>query len=515
MKKIVIVLLILLLMSGCNVTIHEEISDEDSSYDFNIKDAYNNVSYSNGVKYIELGNENINITSAGEYLLKGNLVGSIIIDVSKEDMVHLFLNGVDINSNDFASIYVKEADKVVVTLLEDSVNNLCDESDYNQIDENDVDGLIFSKGDLIINGSGTLNVNTNNKHGIVSKDDLVINGGTINVVSKNQGIAGKDCVKIYDGNININCGTDAIKSDNDEDENKGYVYIAGGNIVIENADDAIQGYRLIEVVDGYIDIKNSFEGFEAQYININGGTININSSDDGMNATDKTNTQSGFGFNEDASIQINNGTIYINADGDGLDSNGTIYLNGGSLIVDGPSSSGNCAFDFETGGYAMGGSALMIGSSSMAEAFSDDSTGCNLLYCFDKNYEAGTNITITDGSDNIIFEHTSIKPFSCIQVTSLSFSVEDTITITIDEDIYTYTLDSITNSNSRGGMMPNGQDQHGNRLGRDDNFEMGDFDPSSSERPEIPEEEIPEDMPEKPVGDFPVRQRNDRQKNGT
>lgn len=501
MKKIVLVLLTLLLLCGCNSVIHEETSDESTSYDFNIKDAYNNASYTNKVKTIELASEDINISSAGEYLLEGKLTGSIIVDVSKDDMVHLFLNGVDIDSNDFASIYVKEADTVVITLLEDSVNNLCDESDYNQIDENDVDGLIFSKGDLIINGSGTLNVDTNYKHGIVSKDDLVISGGTINVSSKSQGITGKDCVKIYDGNINIDCGTDAIKSNNDEDENKGYVYIAGGNIVIENSDDAMQGYKLIEIAGGNIDIKNSYEGLEAQYININGGNININSSDDGMNATDKSNTHSSFGVGEDASIQINAGTVYINAEGDGVDSNGTIYLNGGSLIVDGPRSSGDCAFDYETYGYAMGSNTFMVGSSGMAEAFSDDSSQCNLLYCLDKNYEAGTSITITDESGNIFFEHTSKKSFSCIQVTSPSFNVGDTINITIGEDTYTYTLESITNSNSKGGMMPGGQGQQGDRPGRGDNGDMGDFDPSSGERPEMPEGEVPE----KPEGSFPER----------
>lgn len=499
MKKIVLVLS-LLLLCGCNSVIHEESNDANASYDFNIKDAYNNITYSGDVNTIELANEDINITSAGEYLIQGKLEGSIIVDVEKDEMVHLFLDGVDINSNDFASLYVKEADTVVITLLENSINNLCDESEYKQIDENDVDGLIFSKADLIINGSGTLNVNANYKHGVVSKDDLVINGGTINVSSNNQGIAGKDCIKIYDGNICIDCGKDAIKSDNDEDENKGYVYIAGGNIVIENADDGIQGYRLIEIIDGNIDIKNSEEGLEAQYININGGIININSSDDGMNASDKSNSHSSFGVGEDASIQINGGTIYISAQGDGTDSNGTIYLNGGSLTIDGPSSSSNCAFDYETYGYANGGNAFMIGSSSMAEAFSDDSNQCNLLYCLNRNYEEGTSITITNENDDIIFEHTSAKSFSCIQATSPLFNVGDTLTITIGEDTYTYTLESTTNSNGRGGMTPGGQGQQDNKHGRGDNSNMENFDPNNGERPEMPE-----DMPEMPEGGFPER----------
>ena len=519
MKKILLILL-LILLCGCNSVINENSKEQESTYDFTIKDAYNNITCPSNAKTINLEDEDIYITSSGDYLLKGDLKGSIIVNTNKNGMVHLFFDGVNINSDNFASIYIKEADKVVITLLEDSINTLNDESEYIQIDDNDVDALIFSKADLIINGNGTLNVNANYKHGIVSKDDLVINGGTIDVVSQNQGIAGKDRVKIFAGNINIDCGKDAIKSDNDEDEYKGFVYIAGGNITIENADDAVQAYRLIEIVDGVIDIKNSYEGLESQYININGGTININSSDDGMNAVDKSNSNFGFGINQDASIKINDGTVYINADGDGIDSNGTIYLNGGQIIVDGPSSSADCAFDYETAGYANKGEIIMVGASGMAEDFSDDSTQCNLLYCLDKNYEANTKIVVKDANDNIIFEHTSTKSFSCIYVSSSSFSQGDTITISVGEDDYSYTLESITNStgrggigsfdNEQGGMMPRGMGGGNFQEGEMNQREMGGdfkndrfshdengFDPNNFERQNPPE--MPEgDLPQKP-----------------
>ena len=92
---------------------------------------------------------------------------------------------------------IKEADKVFITLADNSTNTLSDASSYSlTIDDSTVVSAIFSKPDLAIYGSGSLTVNGNHKHGIVSKDDLIITSGTINVSSKSSGIDGRDCVKI-------------------------------------------------------------------------------------------------------------------------------------------------------------------------------------------------------------------------------------------------------------------------------------------------------------------------------
>ena len=88
-------------------------------------------------------------------------------------------------------------------------------------DDSNTDGAIFSKTDLTINGSGTLTVNANYKHGIVSKDDLVITDGNINVTSASTAMEGKDSVKISGGTFNISAGTNGIKSTNAEASDKG------------------------------------------------------------------------------------------------------------------------------------------------------------------------------------------------------------------------------------------------------------------------------------------------------
>ena len=526
MKKFIIVLLAFLL-TGCNAVISDA-KTSSSSFDLTIdsKDLDDSYSTLNSTT-IELGNEDVYIKNQGTYILTGTMNNaSVIVETAKDKEVRLVLDNVTINSGDFASIYIIESDKVTITLAEGSTNTLSDSKEHTQIDDNDVDSVIFSKADLVINGQGTLNVSSDIGHGIVSKDDLIIAGGTINVTSKKQGISGKDTVKIHDGTLNITSGTDSIKSDNDEDEDRGYVYISGGIINIDSEDDAIQGYHLIQVDGGTININKSYEGLEAQHVVINDGDITINASDDGINAVDKSEssqediTQANqemrrpmmMGGSTNADLTINGGSVYINANGDGIDSNGTVTLNGGSLLIDGPVSGGDQAFDYETGGYAYGSEALCIGSSQMAESFSEESTQCNLLYNLGTSYEANSEIVIYTEDNEIIFNHTSKKSFESILLTSSKIKQGDTITIKINDDEYTYTFTNITNSEGQSGFGNPGQrgnmqpGEFGDMREQDKNFDPSNmperdenFNPDEMKKPS---EEFDFENRERPDGEF-------------
>ncbi len=215
---------------------------------------------------------NLTITKEGSYVVEGILKdGQIIIDAGDNDKIQLILNGASITCLSNAPIYIKNADKVFITLAKATNNSLIDGSEYIQLDENQVDGVIYSKSDLTLNGSGSLTITGNYKHGIVSKDDLVITGGTYAINAVKDAINGKDCVKIKDGKFTLNAATgNGIQSKNGDDTTKGYVYINGGTI----------------------DIVNSVEGIEGTAIVIEDGIININSSDDGFNAASKSTVAS-------------------------------------------------------------------------------------------------------------------------------------------------------------------------------------------------------------------------------
>ena len=249
----------------------------------------------------------ITITEEGVYVVSGTLEdGQIIVDASDSDKVQIVLDGVHINCETNAAIYVREADKVFITLAENSSNTLGDGNEYTQIDDNTVDGVIFSKSDLVCNGTGSLTIEADYKHGIVSKDDLVITGGTYKIAAADNGITAKDQIKILDGSFDIDAANSAVKAKNTDDTELGNIYIAGGIFTIEAEQDGFHATGSIVVDDGTITVNSgddgfhadldtvihggtilvekSYEGLEGKRVVVNGGDITINASDDGINA---------------------------------------------------------------------------------------------------------------------------------------------------------------------------------------------------------------------------------------
>lgn len=206
----------------------------------------------------------VTISKDGTYVITGTLNnGQIIVDAGDSDKVHIILNGVTVSYSTNAPIYIKNADKVFITLKEGTKNTLTDGADYVQTDDNNVDGVIFSTADLTINGEGSLDVTGNYKHGIVSKDDLIITGGTINVTAVKDALNGKDCVKIKEGTLKLNADTgNGIQSKNGDDATKGYVYVAGGDITVSNSEEGIEG-TVILIEDGTIHVTAKDDGFNA------------------------------------------------------------------------------------------------------------------------------------------------------------------------------------------------------------------------------------------------------------
>lgn len=235
----------------------------------------------------------LTISREGTYVLTGTLTnGQIIVDAGEKEKVHLIFNGIAVTCSDNAPVYIKTADKVFITLAKDTENTLSDGSNYVLEDEVNVDGVIFSKADLTLNGDGTLNINGNYKHGIVSKDDLVITGGTYNITAVKDALNGKDCVKIKDGILNLTAATgNGIQSKNEDDSTKGYVYIAGGSITISKCKEGIEG-TVITIADGVIIITAEDDGLNAASAGSSTGQFPTPGADtqDSDTETDETGT---------------------------------------------------------------------------------------------------------------------------------------------------------------------------------------------------------------------------------
>ena len=422
-KKVIAVLSLLMLLCGCDAVIYSNETQEE-------------------INVVLSGEDNLTINKAGTYILSGELNGSVIVD-SQGD-VNLVLDGANINATNFAAIYIKTANMCTISLADGSDNYLNDGETYTQIDDNNVDAVIYSKDDLVLTGSGSLTIDGNYKHGIVSKDDLTIDSGIYNVTVNSTGVVGKDHLTINGGTINVTSGKDSLKSNNDEDEDLGIITINGGDININSGDDAITAYTSLIINDGNININKSYEGLESAKITINGGNITIISSDDGINAASKTN---GYSL-----LRINGGNIYINAEGDGIDSNGDIQIEGGNVTVFGADNDGDGALDYDSTALINGGDVIAIGMSGMAENFSSDSSVVSVLYNLDSTYTKGSIITITDSDGNALFTTSSVKSFNSILFSSDKLEVGDTVTIRIDDDSFSYTIEDTISSYGNAGM---------------------------------------------------------------
>ena len=470
------------------------------------------------------------ISNGGWYVLTGTLEdGKIIVDAHDSSKVWIRLNGVTVSCSDDACLRVDQADKVFLTLAEDTENSFSSGTDYSEeaLADN-TGGTIFSHDDLTINGSGSLSITAGFKHGIDVNDSLVITGGTITITAPQDGIHVSDSLRFMEASLTIDAGDDAVHSDDE-------LYIESGTVLINSC----------------------YEGFEAVTIDIAGGDITMYPTDDGINANGGSSTM-GFGGrggggtngmpsppdfsdrdmssmsntseggmpsmpgemsgttstdgemsgmpsqgemssmpgemsgttstdgemtsgmpsqgempstpgempgaaqteNSDTDdtatdekepyIRISGGTLTIinetGRDADGLDSNGSIYIDGGDIRISLLGDGTNNAIDYgsESGGECIvtGGTILAFGGSGMAEEFSENCTQCAVLYNIGSTVEAGTLFSLLDQEGEEIISYTPECSYSSVSFSLPEMTVGETYTVVCGENSSELTMDS-------------------------------------------------------------------------
>ena len=203
---------------------------------------------------VAINGQTMTITAEGTYIFSGTLSeGQIVVDADNAK-VQIVFDNVDITCASSAAVYVKSAEKVFVTLAEGSQNTLRNTDEYVAIDDNNIDAVIFAKSDLTLNGTGSLTIVSAEGHGIVSKDDLKITGGTYDITAAGHALSGKDSVRITDGTFILTAEKDGIHSENADDEEKGYIYIADGDFTITSDGDGMDASSIVQIEDGTFDI---------------------------------------------------------------------------------------------------------------------------------------------------------------------------------------------------------------------------------------------------------------------
>ena len=632
-------------------------SSEDSAYtysDYELDDSFDRQSaasitlsgstaQSNG-SGVSINNATVTISKEGCYLISGELEdGQIIVDAGDSDKVQLVLDNASIHCSTGSAILVRNADKVKVTLAADSENELSDGTEY-QTDNDNPDAALFSKDDLVINGSGSLTVQGNYKHGIAGNDDLVITGGRLTVNSLSHALRGKDSVAILDGTFVLTSQKDGIQASNTEDSTKGWVQIDGGNFTIQSSGDGIQAETNLSIYDGsftitsgggavngadhtenrgdgfgrpggnrpdsangqtspempsqpaeggqtpsempsqpaeggqtpsempsqpaegeqsssgnesdyselifdpddfddtstadsdttvstkgikagnalliqqgtfvidsaddaihsnysvtidggsfqlssgddgihaeaYLNINGgtttiaeSYEGLEAAQIHISGGTTQVFSSDDGLNAAggssfelvdgllvlkdiSSSDTEQTFGgrggmfeVEDNCDITISGGNLTVTtSNGDGIDSNGSLNVSGGTVLVFGSSSGGEGALDYTGSSSISGGTLVALGSSGMAQSMEPDDSHATLMVTWDEVQPAGTRLTLCTQQGEILCSLQSTNSFQTAVISTDSLSAGQEVSLytggTVNSDSQLLTMGTLS-----------------------------------------------------------------------
>ncbi len=283
---------------------------------------------------VEISGSTVTITEEATYIISGSLSdGMIIVNAPDTAKLQLVLNGVDINSETSAALYILEADKVFVTLADGTENTLSNGGTFEAIDENNIDGTLFSKQDITLNGAGSLTIDSPAGHGIVAKDDLVFTSGTYTVTSASHGMDVNDSVRITgDTQITVDAGKDGIHVENTDDTEKGFVYISDGSISIEAEGDGISASAYMQIENGEIGILaggGSVNGSSASSDNwggYGGGRPGSTSS-----STSSDDSESMKGIKSENSLLISGGTLTIDSADDSVHSNVSVIINGGTF----------------------------------------------------------------------------------------------------------------------------------------------------------------------------------------
>ena len=334
--------------------------DRDASYDVSksAQISLQGTAVSCSSDAVQISGNAVTIRDEGTYLLQGNLDnGMIIVDADKEDKVQLVLCGVTVHSETSAPIYIRQADKVFITLQEGSVNTLSNGGNFTAIDKNNIDAVIFSKEDLTLNGTGSLTVNSPAGHGIVSKDELTVTEGKYTLTTASHGLCGRDSVCIADATMVIDAGKDGMQADHDEDTTLGFLYIGGGDFTIEAEGDGISASSVIQIDGGSFSITTGGGSVNAEqktsdaWGGFGGGPGGMGGRPGGMgerpggvggrpggggiggNTTTTEDSTSIKALKAAADLTINGGTFVIDAADDAVHSNANVIIGGGSLTI--------------------------------------------------------------------------------------------------------------------------------------------------------------------------------------
>ena len=377
----------------------------------------------------------------GEFALDGNYKATIQLD------------GLTLTNPSDAAINISNGKRIQISAKKDTENTLTDGANGSQ------KACIYSKGQIQLQGNGTLNVYGNTKHAIKSGDYITVKNLTLNVKKAvGDGISCNEYFQMKSGTVNISgVGDDGIQADLDgttstgettdhEDEDSGNIYLEGGTLTVSVTAQASKGIKAagdMNISGGTINVTTSGAGYYDSTerdakgcaglksdgaMTISGGNLTLKSTGTGgkcikcdgkLTITDGTITATSTGSNykysssytasakaikSDGALLISGGTIVATASShEAIESKSTIDITGGSTYAQSGDDAINSASTFNIkGGYVMGYS---TGNDGL-DANGNFNISGGVVYAIgksspemaiDANTEGGYKLTITGG----------------------------------------------------------------------------------------------------------------------
>lgn len=299
----------------------------------------------------------VTIQEEGTYIFSGTLDnGMIVVDAEETDKTQIVLDNASITNHTSAALYILEADKVVVTLAEETENELVNGGTFESIDDNNIDGAVFSKQDLTFNGSGSLTVTSPTAHGIVCKDDLVFTSGSYMINSASHGLDANDSVRATRSSLSITSGKDGIHVENTDDTSLGFIYVADGTFDISAEGDGMSAGSYMQLKNGTFQIvsgggsANATKQTSDSWGNFMGGgmmpgrggiegkhpgasQMPMQSSGNDTSSSSADSSTSIKGLKAAGNLLIENGTFTIDSADDAVHSNSSISVYGGKFEI--------------------------------------------------------------------------------------------------------------------------------------------------------------------------------------
>ena len=364
-------------------------------------------------EYMTLKNATINVTSAvgdgiscAEYFLMES--GTINISDTQDDGIQCDIDGdastgetTDHEDEDSGNIYISGG-TMNITVTADAAKGIKGEGD-----------MRISGGDITVKTTGggvwdSTKVKTKASACLGADGNMTISGGTLNLTSTGaggKGINGDGIFTATGGTIIIKTSGNAVVA-----SSSGTLSTVNNSQQLDKYDSDYKSSPKGIKIDGAITISDNAvifvtttgaggEGIESKTsIDITGGWVTVNASDDAINASYNDATKS---LSNAGDLTISGGYIYARSTGnDGIDANGNVYIKGGVVYAIGTSTP-EVAIDANSEEqkklYVQGGTIIAIGG---LENGAQLTQACYQASSWSKN----TWYAMTVGSDTFVFK---------------------------------------------------------------------------------------------------------------